>query len=114
MPLVKLQTNISVPAKEIILKSLSLKVAEVFAKPESFVQVILEDEVAMTFGGETKPTLYAEMYSLGLDESLTETYAKCFSAFFEEKLGIAQARIYIQFNAPKRHLWGWNAKTFRK
>ena len=77
--------------------------------------VILNGSQKMSFGGDSKaPCLYARLASLGLDESKTEEFSSKLMNTFESELGTPKNRTYIQFQSPERHMFGFDAKTFRK
>ncbi len=81
-------------------------------KPESYVMVILEDGRDLIFGGSTDPAAYLELKSLGLPETETPAYSATLCGLLQETLGIPPARVYIEFAAPPRHLFGWDGGTF--
>lgn len=112
MPYIKLQSNITIPDKEGVIKSLSSIVAEELGKPETYVMVVLEDAVEMLMGGSKEPTAFVELKSLGLPENSTTELSNSICNFLQEKLDILPVRIYINFSNVERHMWGWNDGTF--
>lgn len=114
MPTLRLLTNVQVPAEERtgFLARTSRTLAELLGKPESYVMVVLEDRRDMVFAGTPEPAAYLELKSLGLPESETAGYSRALCDLLAEALGIPAERVYIEFTAPQRHLFGWNRGTF--
>ncbi|HEB95108.1 MAG TPA: hypothetical protein ENI96_01595 [Sedimenticola thiotaurini] len=114
MPLLKIETNARVDEERrpALLKQLSEAVAAMLGKPESYVMVALESGRDMLFAGDDAPLALLQLKSLGLPESRTGEYSSHLCRLMEEKLGIPPERVYIEFSAPARHMWGWNGGTF--
>jgi phenylpyruvate tautomerase len=116
MPLIKVQTSVCAPAKadvEAMLKSLSAKLALHTGKPESYVMTAFEPGIPMTFGGNTEPTCYIEIKSVGtMKPEQTQAMSQDFSQEINQALGVAKNRIYIEFADAKGAMWGWNGTTF--
>jgi phenylpyruvate tautomerase len=116
MPLIKVQSSIAAPAPsevETMLKSLSAALAQHTGKPEAYIMTAFEPGVAMTFGGTTEPTCYVEIKSVGtMSPPQTKSMSQDFCSSLEHALGVAQNRIYIEFNDSKGSMWGWNGSTF--
>jgi len=112
MPYLSVQTNVTVADKAGLMATLSAQVAGMLGKPESYVMVHVQGDAAMMFAGHDEPAAYAQLKSLGLPESQTETYSAKLCHLLQAELGIAPDRIYIEFSAPERHMWGWNNGTF--
>jgi len=114
VPLLKIQTNTPLEphAEQGLLKQLSETVAQTLAKPEDYVMVIIETDVAMLFAGSAQPTAFLMLKSLGLPEEKTAALSKALCETVTKKLSIPGERIYIEFSSPVRHMWGWNNATF--
>ncbi|HLP88919.1 MAG TPA: phenylpyruvate tautomerase MIF-related protein [Nostocaceae cyanobacterium] len=116
MPLIKVQTSISAPAKpeiENLLKQLSSKLAQHTGKPESYVMTAFEPEIPMTFAGTTEPVCYIEIKSIGtMKPEQTKAMSQDFCQQINQSLNIPTNRIYIEFNDAKGSMWGWNNTTF--
>ena len=114
MPLLKIQTNIRLEqdAKPAVLKQLSETVASELSKPERYVMVTIETDVAMLFAGSNQPAAYLELKSLGFPEEKSTELSKVLCDAITQTLPISSDRIYIEFSAPARHMWGWNNATF--
>lgn len=116
MPLIKVQTSVNTTEKsevELLLKSLSAKLAKHTGKPESYVMTAFEPGVSMTFAGTIDPVCYIEIKSVGtMKPEQTEAMSKDFCQQINQTLGIAKNRIYIEFADAKGAMWGWNGTTF--
>ncbi|RIB04383.1 Tautomerase/MIF superfamily [Gigaspora rosea] len=114
MPSVEVKTNVKVPDKITFLQALTDKGAEILNKPKEYMQIILEDEVAMTFAGTSDPTFCVNIFSRNSFSNLSKNteMSQEFSKFIEEKLCIPPNRGYFFLKDPGEHRCGWNNKTF--
>ncbi len=114
MPYLNLKTNqqIGADTTQKALKSLSQGIAEALGKSENYVMISIESSKSMLFAGSDAGTAYIELKSLGLPEDQTYVFSATLCQLVKDTLGIDPARIYIEFAAPARHMWGWNGKTF--
>ncbi|MEL6385361.1 MAG: phenylpyruvate tautomerase MIF-related protein [Cyanobacteria bacterium J06626_18] len=115
MPLIKVQTSVSAPAKtdiESMLKELSSSLATHLGKPESYVMTAFEGDVPMTFAGSTDPVCYVEIKSVGTMGAKTKTMSQDFCTKIEAALGVPKNRTYIEFADAAGAMWGWNGTTF--
>lgn len=114
MPTLHILTNAHVPpeVRAGMLARTSRAVADLLGKPESYVMVILEDGRDLLFAGTADPAAYLELKSLGLPELKTSHYSRVLCDLLAEELSIPSARIYIEFAAPPRHMFGWDGGTF--
>ncbi|WP_455220430.1 phenylpyruvate tautomerase MIF-related protein [Kaarinaea lacus] len=114
MPYLAIQTNqkLSDEQSAALLQKMSQTVSEILGKPESYIMVAIQDALPMLFAGKPDPVAYLQLKSLGLPESSTAEFSRALCDLINKELGIAQDRIYIEFSAPERHMWGWNNKTF--
>lgn len=112
MPLLNIQTNITIADKNKLAADASKKTAEVLSKPESYVMVSIHDQQTLIFAGSSEPAAYLELKSLNLPESDTAQISSSLSEFIHSQLGIEPGRIYIEFSNAQRHMWGWNGATF--
>ncbi|NES87274.1 MAG: hypothetical protein F6K10_41455 [Moorea sp. SIO2B7] len=116
MPLIKVQSSVSVPEKtaiEALLKSLSAKLAQHLGKPESYVMTTFEPDVAMTFAGKFDPVCYVEVKNIGgMSPAQTKAMSQDFCELIKDKLGVSPNRTYIEFAGAERSMWGWNSGTF--
>lgn len=114
MPLLTVTTNISFDdeAAQTLCNEASSHVAGLLAKPESYVMISLQHGTPMSFAGDASPCAMLELKSLGLPEQQTAEFSESLCYFINQYAGIPTERIYIQFSAPERHMWGWDKKTF--
>jgi phenylpyruvate tautomerase len=66
----------------------------------------------LLFAGTADPAAYLELKSLGLPESRTPEFSRALCGLLNETMAIPPERVYIEFAAPPRHLFGWNNATF--
>lgn len=112
MPFLQINTNISIDDSYTLAAEASKLVASLLGKPESYVMVSVNPNQTLTFAGTSESAAHLTLKSLGLAESDTGQYSEQLCHFMEQKLGINPARIYIEFDSPPRHMWGWDNKTF--
>ncbi len=114
MPLVQFQTNkfLSSGGSEAAALELSKLIAETLAKPESYVQVVVEGGKTMAFGGTLDPNAFIKLTSLGLDKKKAAEFSKRLCRFVEERFSIPADRVYIKMADHPRAFWGWNGGTF--
>lgn len=114
MPLLKLQTNVKLDQDEESSLSavLSQKVSEWTDKPEAYVQIVVECDVSMRFGGTVDATAFIELRSLGFYGHQPAEVSHELCAILERELSISKDRIFINFFDMARENWGWNGKTF--
>jgi phenylpyruvate tautomerase PptA (4-oxalocrotonate tautomerase family) len=116
MPLIKIHTSAELPDStktSALLSDLSALLAQRFGKPESYVMTCLTERATMTFGGTSEPACYAEVKNIGtMSAALTKTLSADLSARLSAALGVSKARIYIEFEDAKPHLWGYDGSTF--
>jgi phenylpyruvate tautomerase PptA (4-oxalocrotonate tautomerase family) len=112
MPLLSLTTNRKIDDHQSVLATCSSQVSKIIEKPEQYVMVKLEDEVSLSFGGNSDDCAYVEFKSIGLPVNETKFLSSQLSALIEKTVGVSQDRIYIEFADASRSLWGWNGTTF--
>ena len=114
MPLISVTTNqsVSIEVQTSFLQRLSTTTAAMLGKPESYVMAIFNEQPQMLFAGSAEPLAHVKLKSLDLPENNTADYAARLCSSIKEELGIPPERIYIEFSAPARHMWGWSGRTF--
>lgn len=112
MPLLQINTNVSIEDSKAFAKDASRIVAGMLGKPESYVMVIVNADSSLVFGGSEEAAAHLKLKSLGLDESKTADYSTHLCGFIQNVLGVSPSRVYIEFSSPERQLWGWDSKTF--
>ena len=112
MPYLHVHTNVAVENHADFLTRCSHGTAHALGKPESYVMVELSDQRSMLFAGSDKPLAFVELKSLGLSPADTAQVSHKISALIHQELEIDILRIYIEFEAPQRDMFGWNGGTF--
>ncbi len=112
MPLLTLKTNISLDNKTSLAEILSKATADLLEKPESYMMLNIEDEQCLIFAGNHQPCALISLKSLGLPEALTTELSSKLCEIIHSQMTIDPSRIYIEFNSPERHMWGWDSRTF--
>ena len=112
MPLLQINTNISVDDINRLASNASKLIAGILGKPESYVMVNIRADEALSFAGTNEPCAHLKLKSLGLNESDTAAYSDKLCQFVTQQLGIPSSRIYIEYSSPERHMWGWDSRTF--
>jgi len=114
MPYIKIETNqqVSDVVRQELLKKTSDFIAGMLGKPERYVMVSLQLPTAMIFAGETEPTAFVELKSIGLPREACPGYAQHIADFLQAELSVPPDRAYIEFSAIDGPLFGWNGGTF--
>lgn len=112
MPLLQINTNVPVNDTQDLISEASKLVAGMLGKPESYVMVELNPDTAMSFAGNDEACAHLKLKSLGIDESATAHYSEQLCEFMQAQLGVSPGRVYIEFDGPPRHMWGWDSRTF--
>ena len=114
MPFLKIQTNQTLDERlqSELLSEASQLVAQELEKPESYVMVAIEPPVPMSFAGNTDPTAYLELKSIGLPESKSADCSRALASLLHAELDLPADRIYIEFTDAPRTMWGWTGGTF--
>jgi len=115
MPLVRIQTNISLDdsVKDNLMRSISFNVSEILQKPESYMMIIIEPDVSMTMSILSDPTAFIEVRSVG---ALTPEDAANLSGKLSEimgvEAGVGAGRIYVNCFGVPGDMWGFDGRTF--
>jgi len=112
MPVLHIHSNISIDDQPDFLAQASSTVANALGKPESYVMILFSECKTMSFSGTQEPTAFLELKSLGLNNTQTNDLSEKLCLFLETTLKIDSSRIYIEFSAPERPMFGWNKNTF--
>ncbi|MBL4774620.1 MAG: hypothetical protein JKY87_00985 [Mariprofundus sp.] len=112
MPCLLVQTNVDMADKTGFMQRCSSVLASVLGKPESYVMINISDNNPMLFAGSDAPLAYLELKSLGLNSAQAPDLSAKLCSFMHDELGIDSARIYIEFAAPERAMFGWKGGTF--
>ena len=111
MPVLHIHTNIAIENQPDFLAQASSTVANALGKPESYVMILFSECKPMSFAGTLEPTAFLELKSLGLNDAQTKDLSLKLCSFLEETLKIDTSRIYIEFSAPEKTMFGWNKGT---
>lgn len=112
MPYLTITSNQILDTGSAQLKMLSKAVSESLGKPETYVMVSVTHNPDMLFAGSNDPLAYCELKSLGIQETQTAELSTRLCNSLKSLYGIHPSRVYIEFAAPARAMWGWNNKTF--
>ena len=114
MPYLAITTNVPLEgdAASALIRQASALVARSLGKPERYVMISLHANTPMLFGGEPASTAHLDLRSIGLDEAATPALSDALCGLMQRTLSIAPDRVFINFAAVPRALWGWNGRTF--
>ncbi len=112
MPFLSITSNQVLDTDSNQLNLLSKIVTKGLNKPESYVMISMQHNPDMLFAGNKEPLAFCELKSLGLQLSQTAELSNNLCNCLNKLYGISTDRIYIEFAAPARSMWGWNNKTF--
>ena len=116
MPFLKIQVSspsVSETSSSALQSEGALIISQETGKSLDFVMVLVESGAKFSFAGKAGSAAYIEVKSVGeLSSDVTTKLTERVSALVESELSIPKHRVYIEFQASERHLWGWNGKTF--
>jgi phenylpyruvate tautomerase PptA (4-oxalocrotonate tautomerase family) len=114
MPYFSIETNqpVDSAANQQLLKKISVFVAELLGKPESYVMVSIQPGSPLIFGGSNDPAAFVRLKSIGLPVDRCPQLSQEICNLIEQEFGIPKDRIFIDFKDLERNLFGWNGKTF--
>ncbi len=112
MPYLTITSNKVLDTDSNQLNLLSKTVANGLNKPESYVMISVQHNPDMLFAGSKEPLAFCELKSLGLQSSQTAELSSKICSCINKLYDISCERIYVEFSAPARSMWGWNSKTF--
>ena len=114
MPLLRLETSVSIPddKRQALLASLSELVSETIGKPEQYVMVSV-NPATIWMSGESGPAAFVDVRSVGgLSRELNRKLSEKVCGILHEHLGIPPDRTYLNFTDTEAANWGWNGRTF--
>jgi len=111
MPYVNVKTNQSIQ-KDSAMSQISSFMTTLLNKPEQWMMISIDDQMAMMFAGETEPCAIIQIKSIGLKTNECKDIAPKVSTFFESLLSIPGQRIYIDMINIDRQMFAWNGKIF--
>ena len=114
MPLLKLQTTLTIPAdkRKVLMSSLSKAVASTIGKPEQYVMVVV-DEAAIIMSGNEGEAAFVDVRSIGgLGGDVNRKLSQQVCKLLEDSLGISSERVFLNFTDVPASNWGWKGGTF--
>eukprot|EP01096_Ripella_sp_DP13-Kostka_P006412 TRINITY_DN229_c0_g2_i1.p2 TRINITY_DN229_c0_g2~~TRINITY_DN229_c0_g2_i1.p2 ORF type:complete len:119 (-),score=53.12 TRINITY_DN229_c0_g2_i1:44-400(-) len=114
MPVLKVTANFEVEeAKTVeLMKELAASIASVMEKPVEYYMTGWEKQT-IVLGLTTDPAVFVAFHSMSkINPELNKQYSALICSFFEEKLNVSKARIFINFVGVKGANWGYNGGTF--
>lgn len=112
MPCLELSTNIRIADRTGLLRALSDCVCKGLGKAETYMMVILKDELPMIFGGNEDPVAHLSLRALGLKDEAISVLAGNLTKVVQDALGIDSLRVYIVFTETDQRKWAWDGRTF--
>lgn len=112
MPCLELSTNARIQDKSALMRALSDCVCLGLGKAETYMMVILKDELPMLFGGSEEPVAHLTLRALGLKDEAIALLAGDLTTLVQEKMGIESQRVYIVFMDADQGKWAWDGRTF--
>ncbi|KAL6521267.1 hypothetical protein OROGR_017836 [Orobanche gracilis] len=115
MPTLNLYTNVPVDGvvASDILKDATKAVAKIIGKPESYVMILVNGGVPISFGGTEEPAAYGELVSIGgLGPSINSKPSATIAEILQTKLSVDSSRFYIKFSDIEHSFFGFNGSTF--
>jgi len=112
MPILVITTNATKSAfsKESTVLALSKVVANVTGKPESYVNVVINTDAIMSFGGSTDLCAFVELHSIGF-RNKGDT-VKAITDAVSEQLQVPKDRFYVRLTDLNAKEVGFNGSTF--
>jgi phenylpyruvate tautomerase PptA (4-oxalocrotonate tautomerase family) len=114
MPYLKIETNQKLDeqtSSELALKASGF-ISGMLGKPESYVMVSIDSGKNMTFGGSPLPAAFIRLKSIGLPTEKCAEFAQRVCQFVHAEIQVSPDRVFIDFCALERNMFGWNGKTF--
>uniref|UniRef100_A0AC35GU85 Macrophage migration inhibitory factor n=1 Tax=Panagrolaimus sp. PS1159 TaxID=55785 RepID=A0AC35GU85_9BILA len=113
MPVLCITTNITKTAfsKEETVLALSKIAAKLSGKPESYVNVIINTDAIMSFGGTTEPTAAVEFSSIG-GFTNNSVVAKELTDAISKHLKVSADRFYIKLTDLSAKEISYRGNTF--
>ena len=114
MPLLKLETTVSIPEdkRKSLLTSLSKLLAVTLGKPEQYVMVSI-GQAGMVMSGKSGEAAFVDIRSIGgLSGDVNRKLAQQVCKLLTDSLGLSPDRVYLNFTDVEAGSWGWNGSTF--
>uniref|UniRef100_A0A7E4VTN7 L-dopachrome isomerase n=1 Tax=Panagrellus redivivus TaxID=6233 RepID=A0A7E4VTN7_PANRE len=113
MPILTITTNATKSAfpKEDTVLALSKLVAKLTGKPESYVNVIINADAIISFGGSAEPAAYVELASIG-GFSNANSVAKALTDAVNQHLKVPKDRFYVKLTDVPASELAFRGQTF--
>jgi phenylpyruvate tautomerase PptA (4-oxalocrotonate tautomerase family) len=111
MPYLTIKTNQEIKSESVI-SEISTFMADLLNKPERVMMVALSANRPMIFAGQSTPTAFVQLKSIGLTAEQSKDIAPKMNAFLGAILNVAEDRIYIDMQDIDRKMFAFNGKTF--
>ncbi|KAL8189493.1 hypothetical protein R6Q57_029059 [Mikania cordata] len=115
MPTLNLFTNVPVDPviASDILKDATKAVAKIIGKPESYVMIVVNGGVPISFAGTEEPAAYGEVISIGgLNPTVNGKLSSTVADILQTKLSVDSSRFYIKFYDVEVHESCWVNQLF--
>ncbi len=112
MPCLELSTNVRIQDKNAMMRALSDCVCTGLGKAETYMMVMVADEVSMFFGGSGDPVAHLRLRTLNLKDEAIGGLAAELTRIVQEELGVESQRVYIVFEEADPGKWAWDGRPF--
>jgi len=114
MPYLRLEINRSLSDGQCdsLAKKAAALIAEGLKKNIDYVQTSVSVPNAMTFGSNSKPTVFAELRSLGFPDGSIQTLSKRLTELVVAETDVPPKRVFLNFIDMPRSHWAWNEMPF--
>ncbi len=112
MPSLELATNVRVPDKTRLMRGLSDCVCKVLGKAETYMMVVIKDEVSMLFGGNEDPVAHLTLRAAVFKDEAMGILARELTDLMHGELGIESERVSIVFVNADLSKWAWDGRCF--
>jgi phenylpyruvate tautomerase PptA (4-oxalocrotonate tautomerase family) len=111
MPYLNIKTNQVIESKNVI-SEISSFISQLLNKPERVMMVSLATNISMIFAGQSAPTAFVQLKSIGLTAEQSKEIAPKMNTFLGSVLNVPEDRIYIDMQNIDRKMFAFNGNTF--
>ncbi len=112
MPYVRITTNQAPADPAALIAEASRLVASETGKPEAYVMVTLDPQVALSFAASTNPAAFFDVRGIGLSTKTARGLATSLCDLAKTRLGAPPDRVFLNFTDVPADRWGFNSATF--
>lgn len=112
MPSLELSTNVRVPDKEKLMRTLSACVCRGLGKAETYMLVKVQDEQAMFFGGTDDPVVHMTLRAMVFKDQAVRQLAEELTTIMQDELGVESQRVSMVFMDSDLSKWAWDGRPF--